>query len=56
MMSLPQDLQFLPYELNKEIPEEGISKRKQYADRFGGEEQGLKAEEYMKELGRTYTP
>jgi len=47
-------LQFLPYELNKGIPEEGISKRKQYADKFGGEDKGKNAEEYMKMLGQTY--
>ena len=47
-------MQFLPYELNKGIPDEGISKRKQYADKFGSEEQGQKAEEYMKMLGETY--
>jgi hypothetical protein len=47
-------MQFLPYELNRVIPDEGISKRKQYADKFGSEEQGQKAEEYMKILGETY--
>ena len=51
-----KELQFLPYELNKGIPEEGISKRKQYADKFGGEDQGKNAEEYMKMLGQTYSP
>jgi hypothetical protein len=39
--------------LNKGIPEEGISKRNQYADKFGSEEQGQKAEEYIKMLGNT---
>jgi predicted DsbA family dithiol-disulfide isomerase len=47
------DLQFLPYELNKNLPESGISKRKQYAEKFGSEEQGKKAEEYMMMLGET---
>jgi hypothetical protein len=40
--------------LNKGISKEGIGKRKQYADKFGGEEQGKKAEEYMKMLGKGY--
>jgi len=47
-------LQLLPFELNKDLPPEGISKRDQYAQKFGSPEQGLKAEEYMKMLGKTY--
>jgi predicted DsbA family dithiol-disulfide isomerase len=43
--------QFLPYELNKDMPSEGMNKREQYAKKFGSKEQGEKAEEYMKMLG-----
>jgi len=46
-------LEFLPFELNKGIAEESISKREQYAQKFGGAEQGKKAEEYMVMLGST---
>ena len=49
-LDLISELQLFPFELNTGMPEEGISKRKQYADKFGSEEQGLKAEEYMKML------
>jgi len=49
-------LQLLPFELNKDLPAEGISKRDQYAQKFGSPEQGQKAEEYMKLLGKTYLP
>ena len=47
------ELQFLPFELNKGMPEEGMNKREQYAQKFGSKEQGEKAEEYMKMLGET---
>ena len=47
------ELQFLPYELNKDMPTEGMNKREQYAKKFGSKEQGEKAEEYMKMLGET---
>jgi len=33
------------------MPSEGMSKREQYAKKFGSVEQGQKAEEYMKLLG-----
>lgn len=47
------ELQFLPYQLNKDMPPEGMNKREQYAKKFGSQEQGEKAEEYMKMLGET---
>jgi hypothetical protein len=42
----------LPYELNKDMPEHGMNKREQYAKKFGSQEQGAKAEEYMIMLGK----
>jgi predicted DsbA family dithiol-disulfide isomerase len=47
------ELQFEPFELNKSLPDEGISKRKLYTDKYGSDEQANAAEEYMKKLGQT---
>jgi hypothetical protein len=49
------DLQFLPFELNKALPEEGVSKRKLYSDKYGSPEQAKAAEDYMNKLGQMYT-
>jgi hypothetical protein len=48
------ELKLLPYELNKDMPDGGMTKREHYAKKFGSAEQGAKAEEYMKMLGQTY--
>jgi len=37
------------------MPAEGMNKREQYAKKFGSQEQGRKAEEYMKMLGERHT-
>jgi len=35
------------------MPSQGMTKREEYAKKFGGKEQGRKAEEYMITLGQS---
>jgi hypothetical protein len=52
-IKLIEDIQLLPYQLNKNMTEDGVNKREHYVNMLGSKEMQQKQEEYMKMLGKT---